>query len=45
MGDLERVCHNFTVSAKDIIYFSVNNWHQPFLDYCEENFGCDFYKG
>ena len=20
-----------------------DDWYQPFLDYCEENFGCDFY--
>ena len=131
MEDLERICHNFDMRVKDIIYFSVNNWdcginypdteifrkwlgededqyfmndewckenklcvycgiidmsfnytvsapkewvekncpelltnysdfiflpkegeikpeydswHQPFLDYCEENFGCNFYK-
>ena len=26
MGDLERICHNFDMRVKDIIYFSVNNW-------------------
>ncbi len=26
MEDLERICHNFDMSSKDIIYFSVNNW-------------------
>ena len=26
MEDLERICHNFDMRVKDIIYFSVNNW-------------------
>ena len=27
MEDLERICHDFDMSSKDIIYFSVNDWY------------------
>ena len=49
---VEKNCPELLTDYSDFIFLPKegetkpehDNWYQPFLDYCKENFGCDFYE-